>query len=119
MNVTVRPVDSNYPEAKVVARETEELLKVYVQRLRSGDADDLARLGVPWFTGKEGAARRLIAAHGAQAGMPVKAVVADPVAPGLASVDLRFADGSRQTLDLTRADGVWWAAMGEGDPMNP
>ncbi|MFJ6983817.1 MULTISPECIES: hypothetical protein [unclassified Streptomyces] len=119
MNVTVRPVDSDYPEVEVVARETEQVLKVYVQRLHHGDAEDLARVGVPWFTGKEGAARRLIAAHGAQAGKPVKAVVADPVTPGLASVELRFADGSRQTLDLTREDGVWWVAMGEGDPMKP
>ncbi|WP_369197066.1 amidase domain-containing protein [Streptomyces djakartensis] len=53
----------------------------------------------------------------AQAGRPVQAVVADPVAPRLASVELRYGSESRQTLDLTRDDGVWWLAIGNGDPV--
>ena len=119
VHLTVNPAKSSYPEAGEVAREAELVLKVYVQRLQDGDAKDLANIGAPWYTGREAAARRLISKFGAQAGKPVKAVVADPVTPGLASVELRFADGSEQTLDLTRDDGVWWVDMGEGDPMNP
>ncbi|MFJ8592783.1 hypothetical protein [Streptomyces sp. NPDC093598] len=43
----------------------------------------------------------------------------DPVTPGLAGVELRFGNDSSQTLDLTRDDGVWWLAIGNGDPVKP
>ncbi|MFJ6633540.1 hypothetical protein ACIQMR_19455 [Streptomyces sp. NPDC091376] len=119
VNVTVRPVESRYPEAEEVAREVELLVKVYVQRLQAGDASDLARIGAPWYTGKEGAARSLISRHGMHADEPVEAVVSDPVAPGLATVELRFRDGQRQMVDLTQNDDVWWLALGNGDPVKP
>ncbi|MGX2995494.1 hypothetical protein JNUCC64_14550 [Streptomyces sp. JNUCC 64] len=117
--LTVRAAESDYPEAARLARETEHLLRVYVQRLRAGDAEDLARIGAPWYSGREAAARDLISGFGAAADRPVRAVVADPVVPGLADVSFRFADGSEQRLHLTRADGVWWLALGDGDPMKP
>ncbi|MFE1443612.1 hypothetical protein [Streptomyces sp. NPDC058739] len=119
VHLTVRATTSTYPQAKEVAGEAELLLKVYVQRLRDGDAEDLADIGAPWYTGREAAARSLISTFGAQAGHPVEAVVADPVTPGLASVELRFKNESRQTLDLTRDNGVWWLAIGNGDPVKP
>ncbi|MEV3870344.1 hypothetical protein [Streptomyces sp. NPDC049906] len=119
MRLTVRAAESEYPEAKEVAREAEQVLKVYVQRLQVGDAKDLARIGAPWYTGREAAARSLISEFGARADRPMRAVVADPPTPDLANVRIRFADGSEQTLDLTRDDGTWWLAMGEGDPVKP
>ncbi|MFJ6554295.1 hypothetical protein ACIQNT_18910 [Streptomyces luteogriseus] len=119
VHLTVRAATSTYPEAEEVAREAQLLLKVYVQRLRDGDAEDLADLGAPWYTGREAAARGLISKFGAEADRPVQAVVADPVTPGLASVELRFENDSSQTLDLTRDDGVWWLAIGNGDPVRP
>ncbi|MDX3373147.1 hypothetical protein PV390_01905 [Streptomyces sp. ME02-6991-2A] len=61
----------------------------------------------------------MISQYGAQAGGPVEAVISGPVVPKLASVDLRFADGSRQRVDLTQDDGVWWLALGDGDPVKP
>jgi hypothetical protein len=117
VHLTVRAATSTYPEAEEVAREAELLLQVYVQRLQDGDAKDLADIGAPWYTGREAAARDLIAKFGAQAGQPAEAVVGDPVTPGLASVELRYGSESRQTLDLTRDDGVWWLAIGNGDPV--
>ncbi|MFC9888191.1 hypothetical protein [Streptomyces pilosus] len=119
VHLTVRAATSAYPEAQEVAREAELLLEVYVQRLQDGDAEELADIGAPWYTGREAAARDLIAKYGAQAGDPVQAVVADPVTPGLVSVELRYGSKSRQTLDLTRDGGVWWLAIGNGDPVKP
>lgn len=119
VRLTVRAAASDYPQADEVAREAELLLEVYVQRLQNGDADDLADIGAPWYTGREAAARDLISKFGAQARHPVQAVVADPVTPGLASVELRYGNDSSQTLDLTRDDGVWWLAIGDGDPVRP
>ncbi|MFF3454540.1 hypothetical protein ACFYXH_09425 [Streptomyces sp. NPDC002730] len=117
--VTVRPVESRYPEAGEVAREVELLVKVYVQRLQAGDASDLARIGAPWYTDKERAAQGLISRYGTHADEPVEAVVSDPVTPGLAAVELRFGDGRRQVVDLTQDDDVWWLALGNGDPVKP
>lgn len=119
VEVMVRAEKSKYPDADEVAREAELIIKVYVQRLKSGDAADLARLGTPWYTGKEQAAKELISTYGTYAGAPVEAVVSDPVVPNLASVSLRFSGGKEQRLDLTRDDGVWWLDLGTGDPMNP
>ncbi len=119
VNVTVRAAESTYPEAKEVAREAELVLKVYVQRLREGDAADLAEIGAPWYTGREKAAQSLITKYGTQADKPVEAVVADPVTPDLATVKLRFSNGQQQVLDLTRDDDVWWLTMGNGDPVKP
>lgn len=117
VEVTVRPVKSSYPDARRVAREASLLIKVYVQRLGSGDPADLSRIGAPWYADRELAARKLISKYGRSAGTPVEAIVSDPVVPDLAAVDLRFGDGQRQRVDLTRDDGVWWLALGEGDPM--
>ncbi|MGW7197683.1 hypothetical protein [Streptomyces chryseus] len=119
VDVTVRAAKSNYPEAKDVARETELVIKVYLQRLQEGDAAELAEIGAPWYTGREKAAQSLITKYGAQADKPVAAVISDPVTPELASVKLRFSDGQQQVLDLTRDDDVWWLTLGNGDPVKP
>ncbi|MER6473078.1 hypothetical protein [Streptomyces collinus] len=120
VKVTVHAVKSEYPEAEKVAGDVDLLLKVYVQRLEAGDATDLAHLGAPWYTGRDRAAQRLIAHYGAHAGEPVEALVQDPAVPNLAAVELRFADGQRQTLQLSRDDDdVWWLQLGDGDPVAP
>ncbi|MFJ2561675.1 MULTISPECIES: hypothetical protein [unclassified Streptomyces] len=119
VNVTVRPAESTYPEVKEVADEVEPLVKVYVQRLQAGDAADLLRIGAPWYTARERTAQDLISRYGAHAGEQVEAVVSDPVAPGLAAVELRFSDGRKQVVDLVRDNHVWWLALGDGDPVKP
>ncbi|MFE5589938.1 hypothetical protein [Streptomyces sp. NPDC056549] len=119
VTVTVRPAESEYPEAEEVADEAELLIKAYVQRLAAGDAAGLADLGAPWYTGRRKAAEDLVADYRGVAEQPVVATVDDPVVPYLAVVDIRFTGGKGQTLYLSRADGVWWIELGEGDPAGP
>ncbi|MEU0333503.1 hypothetical protein [Streptomyces sp. NPDC006193] len=120
VRVTVHAVHSGGPEAGEVADDVDLLVKVYVQRLAAGDAAGLARIGAPWYSGRERAARRLIAEYGPHAGEPVAATVQDPAVPYLAGVELRFGDGRRQTLSLSRGhDDVWWLQLGDGDPVAP
>lgn len=120
VKVTVNAAKSQYPDAKQVANDVNLLVKVYVQRLQAGDATDLARIGAPWYTGRTQAAQKLIARYGAHADEPVEAIVQDPVVPYLAKVELRYNDGRRQTVDLSRDhDHVWWLELGDGDPVAP
>ncbi|MFE7511553.1 hypothetical protein ACFU8I_10060 [Streptomyces sp. NPDC057540] len=119
VTVTVRAAASDHPDAAEVAEETDLLIRASVQRLAAGDAAGLADLGAPWFTGRREAAEALVAEYRDVADQPVAATVADPVVPHLASVDLRFTGGERQRLYLSRADGVWWLELGEGDPVAP
>ncbi|MQS03436.1 hypothetical protein [Streptomyces alkaliterrae] len=102
-----------------MAQETELVIKVYLQRLQAGDAADLARIGAPWYTGREQAAHKLISQYGERASAPVKAVVADPVVPYMTYVNLHFADGSKQRIDLSKDGRVWWLQLGDGDPVKP
>ncbi|WP_426361976.1 hypothetical protein [Streptomyces sp. E-08] len=119
VTVTVRPAESEYPDAEEVAGEAELLIRAYVQRLAAGDAAGLADLGAPWYTGRRKAAEDLVADYRAVAEQPVDAIVDDPAVPCLAVADILFTGGKRQTLYLTRADGVWWIELGEGDPVGP
>lgn len=48
---------------------------------------------------------------------PVAGALQDPVAPDLATVELRFADGREQRVGLVREEGTWWLSLGEGDPV--
>ena len=120
VKVTIRAVKSDYPDTKETADDVRLLVKVYVQRLEAGDAADLARIGPPWYTGREKAAQRLITRYAADIGKPVEAIVQDPFVPYLAEVKLRFTDGQEQVLELSRDhDDVWWVQLGEGDPVAP
>ncbi|GAA2251791.1 hypothetical protein GCM10010232_44860 [Streptomyces amakusaensis] len=119
VRVEVRAENSRYPDTRETAEDVSELVRVYVQRLLAGDADRLAEVGAPWFTGREARARASIRKYGEAAGGPVRAVVREPVVPCLAQVELRFDGGARQVVELTRDDGIWWVAMGDGDPMKP
>ncbi|MGW1067146.1 hypothetical protein ACWD4F_21835 [Streptomyces aureus] len=119
VQVTVHTAKSDYPEVKGLADDVDQLVKVYIQRLAAGDAADLARIGAPWYTGRERAAQQLIDQYGAQAGEPVEALVQDPVVPNLAVVEIHFANGQRQALQLSRDDDVWWLQLGNGDPVAP
>ncbi|MEW2493359.1 hypothetical protein AB0942_07360 [Streptomyces nodosus] len=120
VTVTVHAEKSKYPDTQQTADDLDLLVKVYVQRLQSGDASDLARIGAPWHTGRQRAARELIDRYGAHVGGPVEAIVQEPVVPYLATVELHFGDGQQQTLHLSRDhDDVWWLQLGEGDPKAP
>ncbi|MEU3400831.1 hypothetical protein [Streptomyces filamentosus] len=119
VQVDIQAAPSSDSEAKKVAEDAELLIKAYVQRLRIGDAEDLAALGAPWFTTKQQAAKSLIRQYGGKADKAVKATVADPVVPYLARVELEYADGTTQTVQLSRADDAWWLQLGSGDPVQP
>jgi hypothetical protein len=119
VDVEVQAGPSDYKEVGEVTREVEPLIKVYVQRLLAGDPKDLAEIGAPWFTGRQQAARMWITDYQDLAGERVEAVVRDPVVPDQAAVEIHFSGGREQVVGLTRADGVWWMDMGEGDPAKP
>ncbi|MER6912144.1 hypothetical protein ABT354_10765 [Streptomyces sp. NPDC000594] len=107
---------SEYPYSKELAADVDELLKVYVERLREGDARELARLGPPWYEGRYAHAVRLIERLGPVADEPVRVVVGDPVVPYFGVTRLNFADGVKQELRVIRdRDDVWWVELGEGD----
>ncbi|MEU3349950.1 hypothetical protein ABZ723_34245, partial [Streptomyces sp. NPDC006700] len=116
-----RPLpETDLTPSQGTADDVDLLVKVYIQRLESGDASDLARIGAPWYTGRQRAAREMVDRYSAHAGGPVEAIVQEPVVPYLADVDLHFGDGQRQTLQLSRDhDDVWWLQLGEGDPTAP
>ncbi|MHB9861694.1 hypothetical protein [Streptomyces sp. YIM S03343] len=118
VKVTISAVKGDTSDPQKMADDVALLVKVYVQRLEAGDAADLARIGPPWYTGREKAAQQLITRYSAHAGEPVKAIVQDPLVPYLAQVELRFSDGQKQMMELTRDhDDVWWLDMGQGDPV--
>ena len=118
MKVAISAVKGDTSAPQETADDVALLVKVYVQRLEVGDAADLARIGTPWYKGREKAAQQLITRYGADAGEPVKAIVQDPAVPYLAQVELRFSNGQRQMMELTRDhDDVWWLDMGQGDPV--
>ncbi|MFJ2648759.1 hypothetical protein ACIO1C_18745 [Streptomyces sp. NPDC087420] len=121
VDVDVVAEASAYGEVDDVTREVEPLVKAYVQRLRTGDARELAALGAPWFEGRPAAAREAITAHqGRGAGdAPASVLVRDVVVPDQATAELRFGSGPVELLGLTRADGVWWVELGDGDPVAP
>ncbi|MBX9420904.1 hypothetical protein [Streptomyces lateritius] len=119
VQVDIQAAPSSDSKAQEVAEEAELLIKAYVQRLRIGDDKDLAALGAPWFTTKQQAAKALIDQYGDKADKAVKATVADPVVPYLASVELKYADGTTQTVQLSHADDAWWLQLGSGDPVQP
>ncbi|MEW2707709.1 hypothetical protein AB0948_22250 [Streptomyces koyangensis] len=105
-----------YPDAAEIQPGVELLTRVYLQRLAAGDRRGLAELGAPWYTGREAAAGEWIGAYGSGGGGPVTGVLQDPVAPDLATVELRFADGREQRVGLVRGDGTWWLSLGDGNP---
>ncbi|MFJ3821380.1 hypothetical protein [Streptomyces nodosus] len=84
VTVTIHAEKSKYPDIQQTTDDVDLLVKVYVQRLQSGDASDLARIGAPWYTGRQRAARELIDRYGAHADGPVEAIVQEPVVPYLA-----------------------------------
>ncbi|MET7510477.1 hypothetical protein [Streptomyces albidoflavus] len=111
------PDARKYPDAAEIQPGVELLTRVYLQRLAEGDRRGLAELGAPWYTGREAAAGEWIGAYGGGGGGPVAGVLQDPVAPDLATVELRFADGRVQRVGLVRGEGTWWLSLGEGDPV--
>jgi hypothetical protein len=120
VKVTVSAVKGDTSAPQETADDVALLVKVYVQRLEAGDAADLARIGPPWYTGREKAAQRLITRYSTHASGPVEAIVQDPLVPYLAQVKLRFSDGQKQVLEFSRDhDDVWWVQLGEGDPVAP
>ncbi|MFF8566947.1 hypothetical protein ACF06N_18505 [Streptomyces albidoflavus] len=112
------PDARKHPDAAEIQPGVELLTRVYLQRLAEGDRRGLAELGAPWYTGREGVAGEWIGAYGGGGGGPVVGALQDPVAPDLATVELRFADGREQRVGLVRGgEGTWWLSLGEGDPV--
>ncbi|MBT2491577.1 hypothetical protein J7E96_24225 [Streptomyces sp. ISL-96] len=116
-DVTVKAEKSEYADVAETAEDVDTLVKVYVQRLKAGDAEGLARLAGPDF-GQPGAdARKFVREYADDAQGRVEATVVEGVVPYFNRVGLAYEKtGRRQELLLVKDDGHWWVALGDGDP---
>ncbi|GAA1524611.1 hypothetical protein GCM10009730_36220 [Streptomyces albidochromogenes] len=116
-DVTVRAHTSRYPDVAETAEDVDGLLRVYVQRLKAGDAEGLARLAGPDYDRPDAEARTLVGKYGAGARGHVEATVAEGLVDYFQQVELVYdKTGQRQELLLVKDDGHWWVALGDGDP---
>jgi hypothetical protein len=117
VDVTVRAEDSPYPDVKETAEDVDTLLRVYVQRLRTGDTKALADLAGPAYEKPGPTAAAYVREYGAAADGHVEVTVLEGAVPYFNPVTVTYEQtGQRQELLLVKDDGNWWLGLGDGDP---
>ncbi|MFF3891462.1 hypothetical protein [Streptomyces sp. NPDC001914] len=117
VDVTVRAETSNYPDVQETAEDVDTLVRVYVQRLKDGDAKGIAELAGPAYRQPEPTAAKYVRLYGQAAGGPVDVTVREGVVSYFNSVTVAYREtGQRQELLLVKDDGHWWIGLGDGDP---
>ncbi|MGC4987486.1 hypothetical protein ACLQ18_44160 [Streptomyces sp. DT193] len=117
VDVTVRAEKSKYPDVQETAEDVDTLVRVYVQRLKAGDAKGIAELAGPAYKQPGPTAAKYVSKYGQAAGGPVEATVLEGVVPYFNSVTVTYEQtGQRQELLLVKDDGHWWIGLGDGDP---
>ncbi|WP_329299008.1 hypothetical protein OG410_11365 [Streptomyces sp. NBC_00659] len=117
VDVTVRAEKSKYPDVQETAEDVDTLVRVYVQRLKAGDAKGIAELAGPAYKQPGPIAAKYVRMYGQAAGGSVEATVLEGVVPYFNSVTVTYErTGQRQDLLLVKDDGHWWIGLGDGDP---
>lgn len=75
VDVTVRAEKSKYPDVEETAKDVDTLIRVYVQRLKHGDAKELAELAGPAFREPGPDAAKYVRDYGKAADGHVEATV--------------------------------------------
>ncbi|MFJ7334390.1 hypothetical protein ACIQU3_21350 [Streptomyces sp. NPDC101110] len=117
VDVTVRAEKSVYPDVQETAQEVDTLIRVYVQRLKDGDAQALAELAGPAYKQPGPAAAKQVREYGKAASGQVEVTVLEGPVDYFTPVTVAYEEtGQRQNLLLVKDDGHWWIGLGEGDP---
>ncbi|WP_237406780.1 hypothetical protein [Streptomyces sp. M2CJ-2] len=117
VDVTVRAEKSTYPDVQETTEDVDTLVRVYVQRLKDGDAKGIAELAGPAYKQPGPAAAKYVREYGQAAGGPVEVTVLEGSVPYFNPVTVAYKQsGQRQALLLVKDDGHWWIGLGDGDP---
>lgn len=104
VDVTVRAGQSDYPDVAETADEVETLIKVYVQRLKAGDVEGLAKLSGPAYEHPQGDAATFVREYADGAEGHVEAVVVEGTVPyGAGRGGPPASDGVEPPFSLVRA----------------
>ncbi|KOX03384.1 hypothetical protein ADK65_07515 [Streptomyces sp. NRRL B-1140] len=117
VDVTVRAEKSVYPDVQETAEEVDTLIRIYVQRLKDGDAEGLAELAGPAYKQPGPAAAKYVREYGEAASGRVEVSVPEGSVDYFNPVTVAYEEtGQRQNLLLVKDDGHWWIGLGDGDP---
>ncbi|MET8102880.1 hypothetical protein ABZV29_41745 [Streptomyces sp. NPDC005236] len=117
VDVTVRAEKSKYPDVQKTAEDVDTVVRIYVQRLKDGDATGVAELAGPAYKEPGPAAAKYVREYGEAAGGHVEVTVLEGVVDYFNSVTVTYEEtGQRQDLLLVKDDGHWWIGLGDGDP---
>jgi hypothetical protein len=117
VDVTVRAEESAYTDVKETAEDVDTLVRVYVQRLKDGDAQGLAELAGPAYRDPGPTAAQYVSAYREAADGPVDITVLEGAVDYFNPVTVEYRKtGQRQELLLVKDDGHWWIELGDGDP---
>lgn len=81
VDVTVRAEKSKYPDVQETAEDVDTLVRVYVQRLKAGDAKGIAELVSPAYKQPGPIAAKYVRMYGQAAGGSVEATVLEESSP--------------------------------------
>ncbi|MFD8233831.1 hypothetical protein ACFV20_18375 [Streptomyces sp. NPDC059696] len=117
VDVTVRAETSVYPDVQETAEDVDTLVRIYVQRLKDGDAEGLAELAGPAYRQPGPTAARYVREYGEAAGGQVEVTVREGSVDYFNPVTVAYEKtGQRQNVLLVKDDGHWWIGLGDGDP---
>ncbi|MFF2217613.1 hypothetical protein [Streptomyces antibioticus] len=117
VDVTVRAQKSAYPDVRETAEDVDTLVRVYVQRLKDGDAGGVAELAGPAYKEPGPTAAEYVRAYGEAAGGHVDVTVLEGSVDYFNPIAVTYEQtGQRQDLVLVKDDGHWWISLGDGDP---
>ncbi|MFF3448364.1 hypothetical protein ACFYXJ_14665 [Streptomyces sp. NPDC002667] len=117
IDVTVRAEKSTYPDVQQTTKDVDTVVRVYVQRLKDGDAKGIADLAGPAYKRPGPAAATYVREYGRAADGPVEVTVLEGPVGYFNSVEVAYQEtGQRQELLLVKDDGHWWIGLGDGDP---
>ncbi|MET9895345.1 hypothetical protein ABZZ47_35120 [Streptomyces sp. NPDC006465] len=117
VDVTVRAERSEYPDVQETADDVDTLVRIYVQRLKDGDAKGVAQLAGPAYKEPGPVSAEYVREYREAAGGHVEVTVLEGAVDYFNPVTVTYEEtGQRQELLLVKDDGHWWIGLGDGDP---